>query len=72
LREVGPDAAAILLRNVYGWFERESRGIYRLSPAGEAGLLHWAAVDGASVPDAGVPLPAKANAAMAATEGVSG
>ena len=44
LREVAPDAAAILLRNVYGWFEREAR-VYRLSPAGEAGILRWSAVD---------------------------
>src|ERR687885_361964 len=26
LRQVAPDAAAILLRNVYGWFEREGGG----------------------------------------------
>jgi hypothetical protein len=38
LRAIAPDAAAILLRNVYGWFEREARGLYRLSPVGEAGL----------------------------------
>jgi hypothetical protein len=31
-----PDAPAILLRNVHGWFERVSRGVYRLTPAGEA------------------------------------
>ncbi len=29
-----PDAPAILLRNVYGWFERVRRGVYRLSAAG--------------------------------------
>jgi hypothetical protein len=45
LREVAPDAAAILLRNVYGWFEREARGVYRLSPAGTAALLRWAPAD---------------------------
>ena len=71
LREVAPDAAGILLRNVYGWFEREGRGIYRLSPAGEAGLLHWAAVDGASVPDAAALPPVTANTGMAVTEGSS-
>jgi hypothetical protein len=47
LRETAPDAAAILLRNVYGWFEREARGLYKLSPAGEAGLLNWAEKPGA-------------------------
>ena len=31
-----PKARNILYRDVYGWFERESRGIYRLSPRGEA------------------------------------
>ncbi len=41
LRPLAPDAAAILLRNVYGWFEREGRGVYRLSPAGQAALLQW-------------------------------
>ena len=35
LRSVVPEAPAILLRNVYGWFERVSRGTYRLTPAGE-------------------------------------
>ena len=33
-----PGAPAILLRNVYGWFERVSRGTYRLSPSGKAML----------------------------------
>jgi hypothetical protein len=41
LKETAPDAAAILLRNVYGWFDQESRGVYRLAPAGVAALLHW-------------------------------
>jgi hypothetical protein len=41
LRALAPDAASILLRNVYGWFERESRGVYRLTPAGIAALSHW-------------------------------
>jgi len=34
-----PEAGTILLRNVYGWFERVERGVYRLTPAGEAALL---------------------------------
>ncbi len=38
LRAVAPDAAAILLRNVYGWFEHERRGVYRLGPAGLAAV----------------------------------
>ena len=33
-----PDAAKILQRNVYGWFERADRGIYTLSNAGRAAL----------------------------------
>jgi hypothetical protein len=41
LRPVAPDAAAILQRNVYGWFERVERGIYRLSEPGEAALRRW-------------------------------
>ena len=35
LRPLAEDAGAILLRNVYGWFERVDTGIYRLSAAGE-------------------------------------
>ena len=72
LREVAPDAAGILLRNVYGWFEREGRGIYRLSEAGEASLRHWVAVDGASVLDAGPSPPAATETAMAVTEEARG
>ncbi len=41
LRAVAPDAGTILLRNVYGWFERTGRGIYQLTPAGEAALRRW-------------------------------
>lgn len=41
LRAVAPDAASILRRNVYGWFERVSRGHYRLTAAGDAALLRW-------------------------------
>jgi hypothetical protein len=36
-----PDAAKILLRNVYGWFVRVDRGLYALSPS-PAGL-RWCA-----------------------------
>ena len=38
LAAVTPEAPAILLRNMYGWFERVSRGVYRLTPAGLAAL----------------------------------
>jgi hypothetical protein len=40
LRATGtvPHAAGILQRDVYGWFERVERGVYRLSPRGEAAL----------------------------------
>ena len=38
-----PRATAIVYRNVYGWFERVDRGVYRLSAAGEAALLQFAA-----------------------------
>lgn len=34
-----PGAPTILLRNVYGWFERVSRGVYRLTPKGHAAAL---------------------------------
>ena len=36
LATVTPDAPSILLRNVYGWFERVRRGTYQLSPTGVA------------------------------------
>ena len=39
LRE--PNARAILYRNAYGWFDRESPGIYRLSPRGEQEIHLW-------------------------------
>jgi hypothetical protein len=38
VKAVVPDAPTILLRNVHGWFERVSRGTYRLTAAGEAAL----------------------------------
>ena len=36
-----PQARDILYNNVYGWFERESRGVYKLSPRGEEELPQW-------------------------------
>jgi hypothetical protein len=40
LRAAGdvPNAASILQRDVYGWFERIERGTYRVSPEGRRGL----------------------------------
>ncbi|HSK39434.1 MAG TPA: DUF2161 family putative PD-(D/E)XK-type phosphodiesterase [Arenibaculum sp.] len=37
-------AGTILLRNVYGWFERSGRGIYGLAPAGHEALRGFADV----------------------------
>jgi hypothetical protein len=36
-----PDAAKILLHNVYGWFDRAERGVYLLTDAGHAALRRW-------------------------------
>ncbi len=41
LRAQVPDAGNIVQRNVYGWFDRESRGVYRLNLDGEAALKRW-------------------------------
>ena len=41
-----PDAAKILLHNVYGWFDRAERGIYVLTDAGRAGAEALAATTG--------------------------
>jgi hypothetical protein len=41
LTPTAPDAGRILRRNVYGWFERTTRGVYRLTASGEAALLRW-------------------------------
>ena len=43
LRAVSPDAAKILHRNVYGWFAHPARGLYALTPDGEAALAAWLA-----------------------------
>ncbi len=39
-----PKAAAILRRNVYGWFERTGHGVYSLTPADREALARWPAV----------------------------
>ena len=36
-----PKAREILYRNVYGWFERVSQGVYELSPRGEREISLW-------------------------------
>lgn len=41
LQAIAPDAGRILLQNVYGWFERTQRGIYRLTGLGELALQRW-------------------------------
>ncbi|MCW4116797.1 DUF2161 family putative PD-(D/E)XK-type phosphodiesterase [Aurantimonas sp. MSK8Z-1] len=41
LKPQAPDAAKILQRDVYGWFERIERGWYGLTPAGRAALERW-------------------------------
>ena len=41
LTVISPNAQIILQRNVYGWFERERRGLYGLGPAGHAALSRW-------------------------------
>ncbi len=56
LRAAMPDAAKILLHNVYGWFARESRGIYVLTDAGREALVRWPQVPPA-VPSADAELP---------------
>jgi hypothetical protein len=40
-RAPDPDAAKILQRNVYGWFERIERGRYGLSEIGRTELTRW-------------------------------
>jgi len=47
LRAVVPDSGAILLDNVYGWFERSGRGVYRLTDLGETALQRWPGAGGA-------------------------
>jgi len=41
LRPAIPDAPKILQHNVYGWFDRAERGVYRLTDAGRAALKRW-------------------------------
>jgi hypothetical protein len=41
LRPMVPNAANILLRNVYGWFTRIERGVYKLTSEGVVALARW-------------------------------
>lgn len=41
LKSTLPDAAKILQRNVYGWFERVERGRYGLTERGRTELARW-------------------------------
>ena len=53
LRADAPRAAAILRRNVYGWFERVSRGLYGLTPTGRAAVPADSRPPASSPDDAG-------------------
>lgn len=37
-----PTATRLMADNHYGWFARQSRGVYALTPCGYEGLKHWA------------------------------
>jgi hypothetical protein len=50
LKATTPDAATILLRNVYGWFTRVERGVYALTAAGRAALVRWPTPEGLREP----------------------
>ncbi|MDE1993954.1 MAG: hypothetical protein KGI75_15735 [Rhizobiaceae bacterium] len=41
IRAAAPNAAKILLHNVYGWFERVDRGVYALTALGIQALERW-------------------------------
>ena len=48
LKSRSPNAAKILQRNVYGWFQRIDRGLYDLTKAGKEVLVKWPQTDLAS------------------------
>ena len=56
LRPGIPDAPKILQNNVYGWFDRAERGVYRLTEAGQAALKRWPQPQSDTFP-AGDPVP---------------
>ena len=41
LKPTCPDAQKILHRNVYGWFERSERGVYKLTATGRSAVAAW-------------------------------
>jgi hypothetical protein len=41
MKAQAPDAGKILLGNVYGWFEKQGKGVYALTPSGAKALLRW-------------------------------
>lgn len=41
IRSAIPNAPSILLRNVYGWFNRVQRGVYELTAEGASALARW-------------------------------
>jgi hypothetical protein len=55
VRKTAPEASRILLRNVYGWFERSRRGVYCLTVPGHAALLRWPMGSDKSEPPADLP-----------------
>ena len=38
---VAPNGGAVLLHDVYGWFECRGHGVYQLTGLGGAALLRW-------------------------------
>ena len=57
LKPLAPDAPKILLRNVYGWFERVERGLYGLTSSGRVALVTWADHVSAEARSAEAPTP---------------
>ncbi len=45
-----PETRNILYRDVYGWFDRVSRGIYKLSPRGQQEIHLWPRDTDATIP----------------------
>lgn len=41
MKSFAPNAGRILLDNVYGWFERQGKGVYGLTAEGMAALERW-------------------------------
>ncbi|MGH7126831.1 MAG: DUF2161 family putative PD-(D/E)XK-type phosphodiesterase, partial [Stellaceae bacterium] len=62
LKVAVPDAATMLLRNVYGWFVRVERGVYALTKEGRAALARWPRSAYAGPEEAPVTAPASAAA----------